>query len=499
MKNSKIRQLVLVTITVILAVVSLSCTNNKNGGLRYGLTTEPMTLDPLNPRNTADGRSILFNIFEGLVKPNTDGIPVPCIAESWTIEDNGLIYNFIIREGILFHDNSPLTPADIKFSLDTAIAAGFAGLSNVDEVLIQNENTIRIILKTADPYFLPYLTVGIVKNGNTDREKNIIGSGPFYFESYKPQRDLVLRKFNNYWQKDLPYLDMVTIVFFANYDTLLVAFRGGSIDGASITGSMAAQLDHRRFDIFDNSSAAVQLLVLNNAAAPLDNITVRRAINHGINVQGIIDTAFFGMGTPSGSPLIPGLSRYYVNSLSYSYNTELAGTLLSQAGFNSANRLSLEITVPSNFAMHVDTAQVIVSQLEEIGVNATIKLVDWNTWFDVVYINRNYQATIISLDSPTVSPRGFLARYRSGDGENFINFSSAEFDRVYAAALTETDNARRINLYKDAQRIITENAASVYIQDISYFTAFRGNAYGGALDYPLYAIDFASIYGITNN
>jgi len=490
--------LIVLAVFFVLIFTFISCNNFENDGLRYGFTTEPTTLDPLNPSNTADGRSILFNVFEGLVKPKTDGTFMPCIAETWTIEQNGLLYNFTLRNGVRFSDGSLLTAADVKFSIDTAAAAGFNGLNNIEQIVITQDNQISIILKTIDPEFLPYLTVGIVKADNTDREKNVIGTGPFYIERYRPQRNLILAKNNFYWQNNLPYLDKITLVFFANFDSLMTALRGRSIDGAFITGSMAAQLDHRDFEINQNSSAAVQLLALNNEAAPLNDIRVRRAINYAINVQEVIDSAFFGAGTPSGSPIIPGLSIYYEDTPSV-FNPELARSLLSQAGFNNVNRLSLEITVPSNFTMHVDTAQVIVSQLERIGVNASIKLVDWPTWLSEVYIARQYQATIISLDSPSVSPRGFLCRYHSNDSGNFINFKNAEFDSIYETVLTETNNTRRIRLYKDAQRIITENAASVYLQDIYYFIVLRGNNYGGVLDYPLYVIDFASIFRINNN
>ena len=487
---------VFISFFVIFSLIFSGCSQKKDGGLRYGFTTEPTTLDPLNTANTADGRSILFNVFEGLVKPDTSGAMLPCLAVSWNIEQYGLIYVFTLRDDVYFHDGSALTAQDVKFSLDTAIAAGFSGLNNVEEVIIQNEIQIRIILKSVDPDFLPYLTVGIIKANNTDREKNIIGSGPFFIESYTPQRNLVLSKFNNYWQSDLPRLKTVTITFFANFDSLLTALQGGSIDGAFITGSMAAQLDHRLFDIIHNSSAGVQLLALNNKNAPFDDIRVRRAFNYGIDIQNIIDSAFFGHGKPSGSPIIPGLSLYYEDSLSYNYDPETARNLLEQAGFNNANPLSFEITVPSNFTMHIDTAQVIAEQLEKIGVNASIKLVDWPTWLSVVYNSRNYQATVITLDSSSVSPKGFLSRYRSDSSGNFINFNNADFDKVYNAAVNEIDKTFRVNYYKEAQKIVTENAASVYIQDILYFIAFRGKTFSGALDYPLYVIDFASIYRI---
>ena len=481
--------------------VSTACNGNKadNNELRYGFTTEPTTLDPLNPANTADGRSILFNVFEGLVKPNVDGTFSPCIAESWTMDQDARTYDFILREGVLFHDGSPVTPSDVKFSLDTARDENFDGLKNIEKIVVTGDRQIKIVLKNTDPEFLPYLTTGITKADNKDREKNVIGTGPFFVESYTPQRNLALVKFDGYRQSGQPHLKKVTIVFFANYDTLMVALSGGSIDGAIITGSMAARLDRKRFDIFNNRSAAVQLMALNNAVPPFNDIRVRRAINYGIDVNGIIESAFFGAGTPSGSPIIPGLSVYYDDSLTYEYNPDLAASLLSQAGFNGSNKLSLEITVPSNYAMHIDTAQVIVNQLGKIGVNADIKLVDWSSWLSDVYFGKQYQATIISLDSASVSPRSFLTRYRSDSGNNFIGFKNDAFDAVYNAVLTETDADKRIKLYRDAQKIIAENAASVYIQDIFSFVALRGGAYDGVLDYPLYVVDFASIYGKNNN
>ena len=495
----------LLLMAAILAII-LSCAKYEipTAELRFGFTTEPKTLDPLNPDNTADGRSILFNVFEGLVKPNTDGTFKPCIAESWTIENNALVYIFTLREGVQFHDGSFVTADDVKFSIDTAIAANFYGLEKIDTVNIQG-NQIQVILKSADPDFLPYMTVGIVKAGNTQREKDITGTGPFYIESYTSQKHLLLKRFDNYWQRfleppnEVPYLESVTIVFFANFDPLMTSLRSGNIDGAWLTGTQIAQLDQNNFDFFYNYSSAVQMLALNNAASPLDDINIRKAVNYGIDVQEIIDAAFFGRGSHSGSPIIPGLSAYYEESLEYPFEPETARTLLENAGFNRENPFNFEITVPSNYIMHVDTAQVIAHQLKNIGINAAIKLVDWSTWLRDVYRERNYQATIISVDSSVVTPGGFLNRYYSGNGNNFINFANDDFDSVYNSLLTQSDSETRNQLYREAQRIITNNAASVFIQDILYYNVFKKDVYAGAENYPLYVIDFSTIYRINEN
>jgi peptide/nickel transport system substrate-binding protein len=471
----------------------------EGGELRFGLTTEPATLDPLSPANTADGRSILFNVFEGLVKPDSQGRLQPAAAESWTLEDGGRVYAFSLREGLLFHDGAPVTPEDVKFTLDTAARAGFEGFTRIEKVETSSPRGIRVTLKEPDPEFLPYITAGIVPKSNPDREKNAIGTGPFKIESYTTQQSLVLVKNPAYWQPGLPYLDKVTFVFLADSDALLLGLRGRSIDAAGVTGSIFHQLDPAQFDAFSYPSASVQLLALNNAVKPLDDIQVRRALNYGIDIREIIDTAFYGEGEPSGSPLIPGLTQYYESSLKdpYPFDPAKARSLLAEAGYGPGGRkLSLEITVPSNYTMHVDTAQVIVKQLADLGVSATIKLVDWATWLSDVYRGRNYQGTIISLDAANVSPRSFLARYLSGGGSNFVNFNSAEYDRTYHAALTETDEAKRISLYKEAQRIISDNAAGVYIQDILGFRVFPKGRFRGVLAYPLYAIDLAPVYRI---
>ena len=469
--------------------------------LRYGITTEPATLDPLSPSNTADGRSILFNVFEGLVKPDTAGRLLPCLAESVVVDDAadepGRVYRFSLRKGVRFHDGSPLTAADVAFSLNTAQAEGFIGFGAIEKIEIIGDD-IRLILKRPDPDFLPYLTVGIVKNGSSGREKKAIGTGPYCIESYAIQQSMVLAKFPGYWQKNVPNLDKITIVFFADSDALVLGLHGGSIDGAGLPGSLAQQLAPERFDIVPGYSAMVQLLALNNAAPPLDDVRIRQAINYSIDIKAIIDTAFYGKGEPSGSPVIPGLAAYYEPSLAdpYPLNREKALSLLSEAGYGEGGRkLSLEITVPSSYTMHIDTAQVIADQLAKTGIDATIQMVDWAAWLSDVYRGRRYQATVISLDSPYVSPRGFLSRYHSADSGNFINFTNADFDRIYGMILAEADEGKRITLYREAQRVISANAASVYIQDIVGFKAFRSGIYGGVLNYPLYVIDFASMYG----
>jgi peptide/nickel transport system substrate-binding protein len=489
------------TLALLLVIfpVSLYAGGNKarsgSGGaeLRFGLMTEPSTLDPLSPSNTADGRSVLFNVFEGLVKPDTQGNLAPAAAEKYSLDESGKVYTFTLREGLLFHNGKPVSSADAAFTIRAAIDAQFADFSLIDSIDTPDSRTIRITLKSPDPEFLSNLTIGIVPRDNPDREKNPVGSGPFIIESYTAQQNLVLIKNPNYWKKGYPKLDKVTVVFSSGSDALLLGLQGGNFDGATIPGSLLPQLDRNRFDVFPGYSNSVQLLALNNSVKPLDDPRIRQAINYGIDIQEIIDAAFYGEGEGSGSPLIPGLVRSYETSLKnpYPINIEKAKSLLREAGY--PNGFNLEITVPSVYVMHVDTAQVIVNQLSKIGVNASIKLVDWAAWLSGVYRGRQFQSTIISLDANSISPRAFLSRYRSDSGANFINYKNSAYDRTYDLSLTEINDQRRAALYKEAQRIVSSDAASVYIQDILGFKIFPKGRFSGVRNYPLYVIDFSTI------
>ncbi|MDR1972252.1 MAG: ABC transporter substrate-binding protein [Treponema sp.] len=487
---------VLVLVLALTPVLSLFGTGrveSSGGELRYGFSSEPVTLDPLSPSNSADGRSILFNVFEGLVRVEPDGDLKGAAASSYAMEQGGLVYRFTLRQGLRFHDGTEVTVEDVKFTLEEAMKAGYQGFTQIEKVETPDRSTVTVTLKAADVEFLPYLTIGVVPASNRDRENRPIGTGPYFIESYAVQQSLTLKKNPYYWKAGFPKLDKVTVVFLADSESLLLSLRGGNIDAAGITGSQVDQLSPEDFDIFSSRSNSVQLLALNNGVKPLDDIRVRQALNYAVDIRGIIDTAFSGRGEPSGSPLIPGLAKYYNGALAdpYPHNPERARALLREAGYETG--FSLTITVPSNYTMHVDTAQVIVNQLAAVGIRAGIRLVDWATWLSEVYRGRKYEATIISLDAANSSPRMFLSRYLSTGGSNFINFTSADYDRVYRASLLETDEARRIALYREAQQIVSDQAAGVYIQDIYSFRAFPRGRYTAPPDYPLYVTDFASI------
>ena len=141
------------------------------------------------------------------------------------------------------------------------------------------------------------------------------------------------------------------------------------------------------------------------------------------------------------------------------------------------------------------TAQVIANQLAKAGINVEIESVDWNTWLNRVYKESEFEATIVSVDGPIAYPTSFLSRYVSTASDNFVKFNSKAFDETYAKALEETDDAEQVRLFKEAQKIISDECASVYIQDIDS-VVINSPAFGGFEAYPLYVDDYSAMYSV---
>ena len=190
--------------------------------------------------------------------------------------------------------------------------------------------------------------------------------------------------------------------------------------------------------------------------------------------------------------MFPNFKKYFDESLNdvYSYDPEKAKELLKEAGYE--NGFSFTITVPSNYTQHVDTAQVIVEQLKEVGIDAQINQVEWNTWLEETYTNRNYEATVVGVDASYLAASAMLSRFQSDAANNFVNYKNADYDAAYAAARAEASDEKQTEYYKECERILAETAASVYIQDLPEMVAINSK-FTGYECYPLYVQDIAKI------
>ena len=466
------------------------------GSVVYGMTQDLASLDP-HVDTDAGTRDVVFNLYEGLVKPTSDGGFIAAVASDYTISDDAKTYTFTLRDGITFHDGTPVTIEDVKYSIDRYAeiqgeSSAFSSL--VDSVEVQDDKTLVVNLKESYSEFLPMMTIAIIPQSNEDPAGNPIGTGPFKYVSYTPGQNLELEKYDGYWQEGVPSLDSVEFKFIADVDTAFVELQAGTIDILKYLTSAQAETLGDDYNIVQGSMNLVHAMYLNSAYEPLSKTEVRQALCYAVDRDAINNFIFGGKSHIIGSHMIPAMSKYYEPEAEtvYSYDPEKAKELLADAGY--ADGFDLEITVPSSYSQHVDSAQIIADELSQVGVNVTLNQVEWSTWLQDVYKGGNFQATVIGFDG-TLAPSDWLKKYVTDDAKNFMHYSNTEYDDVFNTAYTTVDDDVKVENYKKAQMILAEDAAAVYIEDPANLVAVS-KKFGGYTFYPTAAEDMSLLYQV---
>ncbi|MGP1457773.1 MAG: ABC transporter substrate-binding protein [Treponema sp.] len=490
------RFIVLVSVS---ALLFSSCVGKKaqNSLVRINISAEPDSLDPWQSA-AADTAAIFNNVFEGLLKASPSGGLNPCIAESYSVSEDKLTYEFKLRRNVVFHNGQKLTSKDVLYTYQhLAGLEGVKAVSNkfgsVESIAAPDDYTFQVRLSKPDASFPALNSFAILPEGYENQAEHPIGTGPYKFVSYAAGQKIAFEKNADYYLKDkMPRVDAVEVYIMTNAAAVVSALRSDQLDIAYFINGEDAKLLESEYTVASAPSNMVQIFGLNNAYGPLADLRVRQAINYAVNKKDIIDGVWAGYADELYTNFSPVLKDYYNDSLTgfYAYDIEKAKALLAEAGY--ADGFELVITVPANYGAHVQTAEILVSQLAKINVRAKLELVEWATWLDQVYTKYQYQSTVISF-SGKLEPNDILARYVSTNKRDFIRFTNAEYDALMADALAETDGAKRISMYRECQKLMTENAASVFICDPNRIVAAKKNLRGYTF-YPVSFIDFAAWY-----
>ena len=468
------------------------------GSIVVGVQQDIDSLDP-HKATAAGTKEIIFNIFEGLVKPDENGNLINAVASDYQVSEDGLVYTFTLRDNVKFHNGNVVTAEDVKYSLErvSGLLDGtplISTLSTIKSVDILDEKTVQVTVENANTELIYSFVAAIIPAGSgEDETADPIGTGPFSFVSYKPQQGIVLAKNPDYWQEGLPYLDQVEFKIINSADTALLELQGGTIDFYAYLTDSQAQALQGSHQVISSPTNMVQALFLNNAVEPLNDVRVRQAISYALAKESINDFVGGGNGTLLSSAMLPTLKEYYVD-LNDTYgttaNVEKAKELMADAGY--ADGFDMEIAIVSTYEFHMQTGEVIVEQLKEIGINATIKGMENSSWLDEVYNGRQFDATITALTCD-MTPGYLMNRFQTDSSKNFINFQSAEYDEIYAKAQAALDPDEKAGYYKELQKILCDQAGSVFIQAPANQTAISSKLEGYKF-YPVYVQDMSTVY-----
>ena len=458
---------------------------------------ETPTLSPYSHNATAGSYMNLLT-YSTLFATDMDLNPQPELVESYENESETR-WMFHLKQGVKFHDGSEMTAQDVKASLE--YAKTFAEVSQFNNMIASVEvvDDYTVAIETNGPSAV--LLTNLCSHGNAIVPKKLIdeghdfgedpvGTGPYKLVEWKRGDSLTFEAFDDYFL-GAPKIKNMTWKIIPEGSSRTIALEAGEVDFIVEVEAMDADRiqENENLELLSVDSTTLNWMVLNNEKPGLSNENVRRAINAAINKENVITVALNGLGKVAegeGASMLTGYSAENTDS----YDVEKAKELLAEAGYE--NGFDLEITVPSNYQPHIDTAAVIVEQFKAVGINATIKQVDWNTWLTDVYGNRDFEATVCGFDASVFNASAMLARWVSDNDKNMINYSNEEYDETFAAAQSTTDEAEQTALYKRCLEILSETAANVYLQDLADFVAINPNLEGFEF-YPLYVIDMSKL------
>jgi peptide/nickel transport system substrate-binding protein len=421
------------------------------------LVLEPSNLDIRQTSGASLDQILIDNIYQGLVSRTPEQDIVPALASEWTVSPDGLTYTFTLREGITFHDGQELTAEDVVWSLttrqETADWSDSGRLAGVESITAE-DGTVVLTLAEPDSSLLWNLTgrAGIVlKEGDeVDYQTAANGTGPFTLTNWREGDSITFARNDEYWGEPAQVAEVVFSYIPDNQATLNAAL-AGELDvltgfDANLKEQVEAQGD---FALALGQSTDKGTLAFNSTAAPLDDQRVRQAIRQAINKTSFIEAQ--AAGEVQYGP-IPALDPGYEDLSDVApYDPAAARALLEEAGVED---LSLTLTIPNFYSTTVP--QILVSNLDEVGITLEIESVDFSTWLNDVYVNKDYDLSFVLH----TEARDFASW---ADPDYYFTYDNPEVQELYAQSLASIDEDEAADLLKQAARIVSEDAAADWL------------------------------------
>ncbi len=462
----------------------------QGGTLNWLVNPVPASIVPLT--TTAGGNAEIGpKIVEGLLTYDYELKPKPLLATAWSLSADGLQYTFTLRKGVKWHDGKDFTSADVAFSILTLKQVhprGRGTFANVVEVRTPDPYTAVVVLSKPAPFLLtalaatesPIVPKHLYEGTDIAASKynsQPIGTGPFVFKEWVQGSHIILERNPNYWDKPKPYLDRVVVRFVLDAAARAAALESGAADLANGTGGIPLS-DVERFrklpgvEIDTRISPYLgshQQIYFNLDTPALQKVEVRRAIAQAIDVNAFAKTVWYGLGTPSASPIGKGISRYHDASIQpYPYDPKAAEAALEAAGFKrGAGGTRLKLRVLYNPFQERRAADFVRQSLGRVGIDAAVESYDFATYVTKAYTERAFDITLESLTNlfdPTVGvQRVFWSKnFKVGlPFSNAAHYVNPEVDRLLEAAAVEVDETRRRQLFVDFQQIVHRDVPSI--------------------------------------
>ncbi len=491
----------------VLVAATCGCVQVPHDTLVYGRGGDSVGLDPALE---SDGESykVCDSLYDTLVAYAEGSTEImPALATYWSVSEDGLSWTFHLRSGVRFHDGTPFDAHAVVFALERQFtrekyppvrgsflyweAMGMSGI--VRDVKAMNDSTVVFGLYEAHAPFLANLAMNFcaipsptaVRTHGDAYFKHPVGTGPFRLAEWVKDDRIVLERNPDYWGQTPP-LRRVVFRSIPDNTTRLLELLGGAIDVMDgVSPDFAAEIAGREdLKLLSAPGMNVAYLAMNCTRPPFDDPRVRRAINHAINRDALVETLYGGKARVAAGPLPPTVWSASDAITPYRYDPVEARRLLAEAGMAEGFAARLwSMTVPRPYMPQPErVAQVIQADLTSIGVRAEVTTYEWGTYLDKVS-RGEHEMALLGWTGDNGDPDNFLYVLLSGraaevPAQNIAFYRNPALDRLLSQARHLTDRAQRSDLYRQAQAFIHLDAPWVPIVHAEQLMAMRREIVG---------------------
>jgi peptide/nickel transport system substrate-binding protein len=424
-------------------------------------------------------------IFDGLVSADDKSVIRGELATDWNVSPDGKMWTFHLRHGVKWHDGQDFTADDVKFTYDTVIdpnskpTVAKSDYADLQRVEVVDPYTVRFYLRRPDAAFLSHLVLGIAPKhllegqdlATTAFNYQPVGTGPFMFESWARGERVVLKANPNYFGTK-PKLDQLVWKIVPDSNMLALQALSGEVDGAPIynPADAAALKSSGKMALYDTLEGNTQIsLQLKN---PLfQDVRVRRALAHGIDVRSLIDKVMMGAAVPATSDILPNSWAYNPNVPTYPYDPARARALLAEAGWKpgtdgiltkDGQRFSFSLMTDAGQKTREQVMMAVRQNWADLGLEVQAGVQERNSFVTQRVLKGDFDAVLLQSSvqiDPDISRR--FATSSIQNGQNFLNYSNPTVDRLLEQGLATTDQAARGQAYFEVQRIMAEDLPQI--------------------------------------
>jgi peptide/nickel transport system substrate-binding protein len=450
------------------------------GTLTWGIhtTLAPRWLDPNDTEAFITPFMVLYAIHDALVKPMPAGENTPSLAESWTLSKDGLIYEFVLRKGVRFHNGEPVTADDVRFSFDRYKGAGAKLLKEkVREVQIVDPGRVRFHLKEPWPDFMTFYGTSatgaawivpkkyVEKVGDDGFKKAPIGAGPYRFVSANPGVDLVMEAYEGYWRKT-PNVKRLVFRSMPDESTRAAALKAGDVDIVYLLSGPTAEEVRRTPGLRLAAAKPPGVVFLDwpeqwDPKSPWHDRRVRLAASYALDRQALNQAETLGMSRPTGG-LVPRVLDFARPYEPPPYDAAQARKLLAEAGYPNGFDAGDLTPFPPFFSL----AEAIGNFLQQAGIRTRLRTME-RAAFLTAWREKKLKGVIMGLGAPAGNAATRIEAYVLKTGI-YANGVVPEIEDLFQRQARELDRKKREALLHQIQGIMHERVLHVPIYELAF-------------------------------